>query len=82
MYDLDIMRHVIGGKQRGHVPGMGRVLAGGGVQTTISAERAREQASSYSLQETVQKQSQELSTQMTQLDELLQWARSQLGFPE
>ena len=28
MSDLEIMRHVIGGKQRGHIPGIGPVLPG------------------------------------------------------
>ncbi|PWA36087.1 dirigent protein 5 [Artemisia annua] len=75
MPDLDIMRHVIGGKQRGHIPGIGPVLPGGGRQTTLSASRARDQASSSSLHETVQKQSQTI-------DMILGWARKQPGFPE
>lgn len=75
MTDLDIMRHVIGGKQRGHIPGVGPVLPGGGHRTTLSASRAREQASSSSVQDTLQRQSQTLEM-------LLQWARTQPGFPE
>ncbi|PWA40877.1 hypothetical protein CTI12_AA559270 [Artemisia annua] len=75
MPDLDIMRHVIGGKQRGHIPGIGPVLPGGGHQTTLSASRARDQASSSSLHETVQKQTQTLEM-------ILEWARKQPGFPE
>ena len=82
MSDLEIMRHVIGGKQRGHIPGIGPVLPGGGRQTTLSAARARDQASTSSLQETVQKQSQELSSQRTLLDGILEWARHQPGFPQ
>ena len=34
MSDLAIMRQVIGGKQRGHIPGIGPVLPGCGRQTT------------------------------------------------
>ncbi|PWA77368.1 hypothetical protein CTI12_AA225380 [Artemisia annua] len=75
MTDLDIIRHVIGGKQRGHIPGVGPVLPGGGHQTTLSASRARDQASSSSLRETVQNQSQTLEM-------ILKWARTQPGFPE
>ena len=58
MLDLDIMRQVIGGKQRGHIPGVGPVLPAGGRHTTLSASRARDQASSSSIHETVQKQAQ------------------------
>ncbi|PWA74651.1 hypothetical protein CTI12_AA250490 [Artemisia annua] len=73
--DLDIMREVIGGKQRGHIPGVGPVLPGGGHQTTLSASRARDQASSSSLRQTVQNQSRTI-------DMILTWARTQPGFPE
>ena len=75
MPDIDIMRHVIGGKQRGHIPGIGPVLPGGGRRTTLSAGQARDQASSSSINEAVKKQSQVL-------DMLLEWARKQPGFPE
>ena len=75
MSDLDIIRHVIGGKQRGHIPSIGPVLPGGGRQTTLSAARARDQVSSSSLYETVQKQNQVL-------DMLLGWAKKHPGFPE
>lgn len=81
MSDLDIMRHVIGGKQRGHIPGIGPVLPGGGRQTTLSAARARDQASASSLHETVQKQTQEMSQQRTLIDMLVGWAKTQPGFP-
>ncbi|PWA64147.1 WD40 repeat-containing protein [Artemisia annua] len=43
--------------------------------TTLSASRARDQASSSELRETVQKQSQKLEM-------ILKWARTQPGFPE
>ncbi|PWA76826.1 hypothetical protein CTI12_AA229420 [Artemisia annua] len=82
MSDLDIIRHVIGGKQPGHVPGVGPVLPRSARQTTLSVERARDQASTSSLQETVQKQSQDIARQSTLLDGILAWARSQPGFPE
>jgi hypothetical protein len=81
MSNLEIMRHVIGGKRRGHIPGIGPVLPGGGRQTTLSAARARDQASSSSLHETVQKQTQEMSQQRTLIDMLLGWAKTQPGFP-
>lgn len=81
MYDLDIMRHVIGGKQRGHIPGISPVLPGGGRQMTLSAARARDQASASTLHETVQKQTQEMSQQRTLIDMLLGWAKTQPGFP-
>lgn len=81
MSDLEIMRHVIGGKQRGHILGIGPVLPGGGRQTTLSAARARDQASASSLHETVQKQTQEMSQQRTLIDMLLGWAKTQSGFP-
>ncbi|PWA46356.1 hypothetical protein CTI12_AA509450 [Artemisia annua] len=75
MPDLDIMRHVISGKQRGHIPGIGPVLPGGGRQTTLSASRAHDQASSSSLHKTVQKQAETISV-------ILGWAKKQPGFPE
>ncbi|PWA53561.1 hypothetical protein CTI12_AA443900 [Artemisia annua] len=75
MPDLDIMRHVIGGKQRGHIPGIGPVLPGGGRQTTLGASRARDQASSSSLHKTVQKQTETISM-------IFWWAKKQPGFPE
>ena len=81
MSDLEIMRHVIRGKQRGHIPGIGPVLPGGGRQTTLSAARARDQASASSLHETVQKQTQDLSQQRTLVDMLVGWAKTQPGFP-
>ena len=82
MSDLEIIRQVIGGKQRGHVPGVGPVLPHSARQTTLSVERARDEASTSSLHETVQKQSQDIARQSTLLDGILAWARSQPGFPE
>ena len=82
MSDLDIIRQVIGGKQRGHIPGVGPVLPRAGHPTTLNVVRAHDQASTSSLPETVQKQSQELSSQRTLIEGLLEWARHQPGFPE
>lgn len=82
MSDLDILRTVIGGKQRGHIPGVGPVLPGGCRRTTLDPARAREEASSSSLHETVQKQTQEMASQRSILDMLMGWARTQPGFPQ
>ena len=82
MSDTDILHTVIGGKQRGHIPVVGPVLPGGGRQTTLNPARAREEASSSSLHETVQNQTQEMSQQRTILDMLVGWAKTQPSFPQ
>ena len=75
MSDLEIMRQVIGGKQRGHIPGVGPVLPAGGRHTTLSASRARDRASTSELRQTVQNQARTI-------DLILRWASKQPDFPQ
>lgn len=78
MSDRDILREVIGRKQHGHIPKIGRQLPGGGVKMTLSASRA----SVSSLQQTVNQQQEELSTRGTEVDLMMDFFRSQPGWVE